>query len=373
METYEVSYQPLEPQRRRPRRWGRIAAATALAGAVAGTLAFTHSQSSGTLGAASAAPTGATVAQTVAGTSSPGRGTQPVRPGAGGFGRFGGLPEGMGLTVTAVSGNTITASGPFSRTVTIAVTGATTYTEAGSSVTLDAVQKGEQIAVRGTRTSQGTLTATSIAILLPREGGLVSAINGTTITIKGRNGTAEVIHVSGSTRYQKGGNVATLNDVTPGVAISAEGTLNSDGTLTAQQVIIQLPRVMGQVTAVSSGTYTLTGRNGSTITVTTSGSTTYINPGGSSAQAPSITKGSFILAQGVLSADGKTLAATQIVVMPAAGTGDWGGSRMGRGGWMDGGMGVGTAPWSSGGNQSQSGSGSAGGTDTGSQGLTGSV
>lgn len=386
METFESVPQQPAPRQNRSRRWGRIAGAAALAGAVAGGLALTHGQGSGTIGAANAATGSTPAAKTIAsGTTSTTSGTQPAVPGPGGMpgsggpgrfggmGGFGGMAGGIGLTVTGVSGNTITATGPFSRNVTITVTGSTTYTEAGSTVSLAAVQKGEQIAVRGTRTSPGVLTATSVSILLPREGGLVTGVSGDTITTSGMNGKSESILVTAATKYQKAGTTATLTDVTPGVAINAEGTQNSDGSLTAQVVMIEMPRAMGQVTAVTSGSYTLSGRNGSALTVTTSGSTTYVSPTGSTVQASAITSGTYIMAEGTLSADGKTLAATRITVLPAGSNGGWGGHGMGGFGHRGGGPGGMGSPTPGSGSQGQTGTGGSGTPNTGTQSLSGSV
>jgi hypothetical protein len=105
----------------------------------------------------------------------------------------------------------------------------------------------------------------------------------------------------------------------------AEGTTAADGSLNAILVNIQTPRLMGQVTAVNSGTYTITGRMGSTgsETVTTSTSTVYVNASGATVHASTITTGTRIIAEGTLSADGKTLAATRITVVPA-GTANYG-------------------------------------------------
>jgi len=174
-------------------------------------------------------------------------------------------------------------------------------------------------------------------ILLPTEAGVVTTVNGDTLTLTGFDGASHTVDVTGQTRYQKAGMNAALSDVTTGTAIVAEGTLGSNGPLTAVRVTIQEPRVAGRVTAVNGSTYTVTGGLGVTYSVTASGSTTYVNPDGASATASAVKTGTFIAAEGMLSADGKTLAAQRIVVVPA-GTA-FGGGRHHRFG--DGGLGFG--------------------------------
>ena len=128
--------------------------------------------------------------------------------------------------------------------------------------------------------------------------------------------------MTSTTRYQKAGQSATLADITTGSAIMAEGTSNSDGSLTAMLVTIQLPHLGGKVTAINGSSYTVSGRGGSTYTITATPSTTYSTPAaatGTTAAAAAITTGSYIEAEGTLSTDGKTLTALHIVILPAGG------------------------------------------------------
>jgi hypothetical protein len=68
------------------------------------------------------------------------------------------------LTVTAVSGSTITARAADGSTVTVHTTAATRYTRSGQSATLTAVTVGSRINVMGTHNSDGSITASSIDI-----------------------------------------------------------------------------------------------------------------------------------------------------------------------------------------------------------------
>lgn len=68
------------------------------------------------------------------------------------------------LTVTAVSGSTITAKAANGNTVTVHTTASTEYTRSGQSVSASAVTVGSTISVMGTHNSDGSITATSINI-----------------------------------------------------------------------------------------------------------------------------------------------------------------------------------------------------------------
>ena len=255
----------------------------------------------------------------------------PTVPGAGGangygFGRGGrhggydGYGFGRGLTVTGVSGNTITAMGRGAQTITVQVSATTAYTEAGASASLSDVKTGAIIAVRGSNatTSATTINATGITIVLPQVAGVVTSVSGSTLTLTGFNGTTRTVTVGDATRYQKAGGSAALSDIATGTANVAEGTANSDGSLSAVRVTIQVPRVGGQVTAVNGASYTVAGRVGqAAYTIATTGSTTFVNADGSTAAASAIKTGSFIVAEGTLSSDGKTLTAQRVTLAPA--------------------------------------------------------
>jgi hypothetical protein len=194
----------------------------------------------------------------------------------------------------------------------------TKYTKAGATIALTDIQKGDKLAVQGSRTAQGAITATSIAVVLPTEVGVVTGTGSSTLALTGFNGATHTVNISSTTRYQKAGQTASSSDVTTGTAVVVEGTTNTDGSINADLVTIQLPRVGGQVTATGTNSYTVSGRNGNTsVTVNTSSSTTYVDPSGATVQPSTITNGTNILAEGSLSADGKTLTALRITVLQA--------------------------------------------------------
>lgn len=242
---------------------------------------------------------------------------------------FGGIGRGHGgfggLTVTAVGGNTISATDRDGQIITILVGASTTYAEAGATASLADVHVGSRIAVQRATTGTGTttVTASGVTILLPTTEGTVSAVSGDTITVKDRDNTAATITVSGATRYQKAGKAASLADITPGTTIRAEGT-TSGTTLSAQLVTIEVPHLDGQVTAVSGTTYTITDHDGTVYTVTADSGTTYVAADGTASSAAAVKVGVDINAEGTLSSDGKTLTAVRVSISPA-GSGHGGG------------------------------------------------
>ena len=255
------------------------------------------------------------------------------------------------MTVTAINGETITATfgggiglagGPFGIgkpgfglesaspvTVTIDVSSTTVYTRAGHAASLSDIQVGSVLSVQGTQTGTNTVTASAIEIVLPQRLGVVTAVNGDNLTVTGFDARTYAITVGADTTYRRAGQTAAPTDIAVGSLISAEGTLSSDGsTLNALAVTIQLPRVAGQVTAISGNTVTVQGPDGTTSTVQLTDATTYSAGPQATASKSSITTGSFIMAEGTLGSDG-TLTALHVDV--ATGVGPDMGKGMGMG------------------------------------------
>lgn len=94
---------------------------------------------------------------------------------------------------------------------------------------------------RGTG-QQGTLTGGSVRDGLggqQRGGGMISgeviSMDETSLTIKLPNGGSKNIFISPSTKVLKSME-GTMNDITAGVQIFGQGTVNSDGSITAQTI-----------------------------------------------------------------------------------------------------------------------------------------
>ncbi len=214
-----------------------------------------------------------------------GPGGKHGRGGPGGPGGPGG--KGGGLVVTAVNGDTITATGR-AITETVQVSSTTVYTEAGSTASLSDVTVGSRIQARGTSSGTNSINATAIIIQLPTVNGVVTAVNGDSLTVtrmgprggRGPRGaaattpgttgtttataptTTTTVLMTSSTTYALGGRPAStstatsasLSSITVGTRINAEGTLGSDGVLTARRIQIAPARPAATGTAPTPGT-----------------------------------------------------------------------------------------------------------------------
>jgi hypothetical protein len=244
--------QPLEPNevefhekvqtpigRTRAARAGIVAAAAFLfvVGAVAA-MGASPSPSTGADPAATTAPGSTTAPDSTAAPDT----TKPDgdRHGFGAFGRgaFGGFGR-FGfrdITITAINGSDLSLKTDDGWTRTITVTGTTTITKGGATITVDDLAVGDQIVFAQDRATDGTYTVTAIHVVLPSVVGQVTAIDGNTITVTQPGGTTATIHVDGSTTYQVNGAAGALSDVKVGAFIAAEGTQRTDGSLDAAAV-----------------------------------------------------------------------------------------------------------------------------------------
>jgi hypothetical protein len=217
--------QALAVQRAAPASWTRIgllgiAAAALIAVAI---LAF----------GSTASPAGTLAAGT---TTNPGT-VSDLNGFGGGPGDHGGFGHGLGgITITAISGSKLSLATADGWTRTITVDSGTTYSKSGVTIALDDLKVGDEIGFRETHETDGSWTIDSVAVIPPHAGGEVTAVSGSTITVKGRDRTTSTITVTGSTTYTVAGNGATLADVKVGMFLVAEGTKNADGSLTATNV-----------------------------------------------------------------------------------------------------------------------------------------
>jgi hypothetical protein len=150
----------------------------------------------------------------------------------GGFGR-GGFHD---ITISAINGSNLSLETADGWTRTISVGDSTTLTKAGETITLADLAVGDQIGFSQERQTDGSYTITAIKVVLPTVGGEVTAIDGNTITVTGRDGTTGTIHVDGDTTYQVNREAGALSDISVGSFVVAQGTLRADGSLDADAV-----------------------------------------------------------------------------------------------------------------------------------------
>lgn len=146
------------------------------------------------------------------------------------------VPSASG-TVTAVTSTTVTISQPGGTTRTLNLTGSTAYTQGGATVSKSALVVGSRISAQGTVDSSGTFTATAIDIAPATVQGIVASKTASTIVVTTSAGKTVTVNVTASTKYSvRGQTNPTLANVAVGARIAAQGTLNSDGSLTATVV-----------------------------------------------------------------------------------------------------------------------------------------
>ena len=181
----------------------------------------------------SAAPNGTLAAGSTSGTTS-----APVDMLRGrGPGFMGGHFGLAGITITAINGNDISLKTEDGWTRTITVDSGTTYEKADATIAQADLKVGDQIGFRQTLESDGSWSIDSVVVILPHTGGEVTKIDGSTITVSRRDGSTSTITVNAQTKYSvNGDDGAALADVEVGMFLVAEGSKNSDGSLTASLV-----------------------------------------------------------------------------------------------------------------------------------------
>jgi len=256
-------------------------------------------------------------------------GITDVRPAHGGRGGMRGAMGGA-ISITAIDGAKLALVTDNGWTRTIDATGAT-VTKDGATAALGTLKVGDRIVFRETRNDDGTFTITAIEVVQPAVAGTVASLSGSTVTLTQRDGSTSKVILTGSTIYQVAGQAATKDAVVSGARIVARGTLGTDGTLTATSVEVAPAGAAGTVKEKSASSLTLTTREGSTVVVKVSSSTTYQVGGITTPSLADVKVGDVVIAAGTRNADG-SLSAT-IVRSHAAGQPGGPGDGFGRGGF----------------------------------------
>lgn len=156
--------------------------------------------------------------------------------------------------------------------------------------------------------------ATTITILLPTVGGVVTRINDGTLVVAGFDALPHFVAITPSTHIERAGQPVTTRVLSAGAVVAARGIDNPDGSLTARRITIQLPMLTGVIAALTASTIAITGDYGLTATIATTPATIYRMAGGRPAGRAQLAAGKRISAEGSLAADG-TLAALRIVLL----------------------------------------------------------
>jgi len=132
----------------------------------------------------------------------------------------------------------------------------------------------------------------------------ISAINGSSLSLKTDDGWTRTITVGSSTTITKGGATIAIGDLAVGDQIRFAQDKATDGTYTITAIKVVLPAIGGEVTAISGNTITVTGRDGTTGTIHVDSDTTYQVDGTAGKALSDVTVGSFVIAEGTLRTDG---------------------------------------------------------------------
>lgn len=103
----------------------------------------------------------------------------------------------------------------------------------------------------------------------------ITAINGSSVSLKTADGWTRTITVGTSTTITKGGQTITLSDLSVGDQIHLRETRDSSGTFTVTAIDVVVPQEAGTVSATTADGFTLKTRDGTTVTVTVTSATTY--------------------------------------------------------------------------------------------------
>ncbi len=208
-----------------------------------------------------------------------------------------------GATMTVVDGTKDLTKNKQSKSVTLTVSSATKITKYGQSAQLSAIQVDEYLMVR----SSDAQHIQQIDILGFGTRGTILAFSDGGLTIQNAQGQPVNFSVGSSTHIQEGDTPVSLTDLQPGEVVEVFGEKNSDGSMNAMLVHVEL--LDGQVASISGSTITLTrGNKGAQVTVTTSAATQYY-VAGQSVPASTLQQGNQIGVAGPASKDSVTATA----------------------------------------------------------------
>lgn len=166
----------------------------------------------------------------------------------------------------------------------------------------------------------------------PGAGGTITAIDGSTVTLRTMNGT-ETVDTSSSTKFRKERETITFADLRLGEIVRVQGKTASTGTSTsgspgsgprtppgtgtvdATRVTVVEPTFVGRVLSDSAGVVTLAGPDGQLLTVHTTSATRYYR-GRTRAGSSVVSDGTHIVAEGDRTSL-TTLDAAVIIVAPS--------------------------------------------------------
>lgn len=153
--------------------------------------------------------------------------------------------------ITAVSGASITVlNASTAKPETAAITPATVIRKGNTTLAASDLKVGDRVHVKTMANTDGTLTA--LEIMLQDDGttggqtkeleGLITAVSDTSITVMNAStARPETAAITKSTVIRKGNSTLTAKDLKAGDRVHVKTTANTDGTLTATEILLQNP------------------------------------------------------------------------------------------------------------------------------------
>jgi hypothetical protein len=188
-------------------------------------------------------------------------------------------------TVTAVSGSTLTVkAGENGATYSVDASDAV-IRKGSSTTTLSTVVVGDVVMVQGAINGTSVVatnvtTAKSSSEIKKPIGdnltgiiGSVTAIDGTKLTVKGKNNVTYTVSAGDAKVWKNRNNTSALANIKIGDSLIVQGTISGTAVTAKNIYIVRLPdfgdrvAISGTVTATSENTITLTGTNGTVYTI----------------------------------------------------------------------------------------------------------
>lgn len=199
------------------------------------------------------------------------------------------------------------------KSTTVNVDSATTYSSFTGTVTFADLKVGENVSVKGRPdlSTPKAILAQSVTVVPPS--GTVTTVSNTTITVNTAQQSKVTIHTSSATIVSIGTIPVSSSFIVPGQTISYVGTTASDGSINATNLYLTLKAEKGSVTAITSQSITVQTTSGTSQVIPLSPHTTYVHPGSGGATptvvtAQSIQTGSPVTVYVETSATGTTTA-----------------------------------------------------------------
>lgn len=147
----------------------------------------------------------------------------------------------------------------------------------------------------------------------------VTAVNGSSLSLATADGWTRTISLTDATKITKGGATIPASDLAVGDTVRLDQTRQDDGTYTVGAIVVELPRLLGTVTAKDADSITIKGLDGAVSTIHVGAGTTFRVAGKTDAGLADVAIGALVVAEGTKRADG-SLDALTVGTGPARGT-----------------------------------------------------